>query len=123
MVAEMLSATIDEAQDRVPYSEFISWVEHFRRKIKRREKSEFYLAAVRLEMYQLRKAFSSVFGSKMKEVELKDFLMTHDDTGEDRHTRLARVGGKPTYTPSDGKDYLVASKAAWMARLGLIGGN
>lgn len=119
MVAEMLAATIDEAKDKVPYTEFISWVEYFRRKIKRRTKDEFYLANLRWEIYQLRKAFSSVFGGKLADREPKDFLMTHADTGEDRHTRLSRVGGRPgTFAVGD-PGYAAASKAAWFARLGL----
>lgn len=119
----MLSATEEEAKLRVPHAEFLTWVEYFRRKIKRRDKSEFYLGHLRWEVYMLRKTVNDLLNNtKLPKAEPKDFLMTHEEVGEDRHTRLGKVGGRPTYTPADGKTYIETSKAAWMARLGLVGG-
>jgi hypothetical protein len=112
---------LDEAKDRTPYAEFLGWVEHFRRKLKRRSKDEYYLAAVRYEIYLMRYqlGLSGFFGGKLEKAKFTDFLLSDEESGGDRSAAMSRVGGRASFAPGD-DGYLAASKGAWLAKVGAI---
>lgn len=120
----MFGRSVDETKANTPYPELLAWVEHFRRKERRRQKLDFYLAGVRLEINLLRVqlANSMFFGGPKVANRLSDFLLVSSDESDDADDAAPPAAGakKSGYSPGD-PGYLAASKGAWLAKVGGTG--
>lgn len=112
--------SVGDVKSRLSYPEYLDWLAYYQKDEERRSKEEFYLAAIRLEIVRLRRQVARMLSSAPlgPEPTIATYML---DFGQDIEGQgdVVPVVKKSGYTPADGKAYLVASKAAWAARLGL----
>lgn len=113
--------SVGDVKARLSYPEFLDWLAYYQKEQEQRDKDEFYLAAIRLEVVRLRRQVARMINSSAPlgpEPSIQTYMLdfTQDIEGQGDTVRQVKKSG---YTPADGKVYVEASKAAWAARLGL----
>lgn len=94
----MLGMTVDEAQARIPSSQFVQWARYLELKWTERTASHYYLAAIAAAIYR-------TTTSSRKPIRIEDHLL--DFKGTSRPKAVKR------------KSTLQGSKSFWFATLGL----
>jgi hypothetical protein len=115
--------TVDQVKELLPYSEFLSWAEFFRRENRKRDKLEHYLAGLRLEIVRFRHLVASMVSKNLAPlpatVTAETFLLEHTERKKEHPKKRANPAGDPNLFPGSDLSSLAMAKAVWAGRLGV----